>query len=437
MDRRREEPGARGGAKTASFKTSPPPTHHTQPDPKAAVVGAVGGVAALAEIKLLSASQTAAQPVGRLVCFSDWRSGVVVGLSINGAPTTCGTGDVETPVNLGAQDYVSDVDVALVKGTKLVGRLTFTIKNAAGQPTRYVSCGRVPDSALGKALAKTTAGVRGKGATGRLSAIKAACLPTGPLTVPPFYVPPILEETATPGDPRIGVIDAVDEPPLDTPLDPGTFIFEYTPRSCKAYVYCTAGGAVTTYDAGCDPTVAGNDMFFVDAVTGVALSTVDCPPPGVPIEEIIIEVPPPQNYTCWATNTCTPVPPPAPPSDPPPDPIVVPVNTPIPVPPPPTPTPTPAPPVGNNTVPGQRVVVEGGTCTYNGVTSSCVPTGSSCPVGTLPVAGDRNGKCPTGQCCAPNTALCSCNNSANKADNCGFYAAQDQVRCERGWIDVG
>ena len=118
---------------------------HSQPDPKAAVIGAVGGVASLGSIKLLSATAASnTQPVGRVVCYSDWRSGVVTGIAVNDDPTTCGSGDTETPVNLSAQSYISDVDVALVKGTKLIGRLTFTVKNAAGQPTRYVSCGRVP-----------------------------------------------------------------------------------------------------------------------------------------------------------------------------------------------------------------------------------------------------------------------------------------------------
>lgn len=310
-----------------------PPFVSKQPDPKAAVIGAVGGVASLGSIKLLSATAASnTQPVGRVVCYSDWRSGVVTGVAVNDDPTTCGSGDTETPVLLAAQDYISDVDVALVKGTKLIGRLTFTVKNAAGQPTRYVSCGRVPDSWLGKLMTKTTPAVRGKGANGRLSGIKASCLPTGPLTVPPFYLPPILEETATPGDPRIGVIDSIDEPPLETPLDPGTFIFEFTPRSCKAYVVCVAGSAITTYDAGCDPANPGDNMFFVDAVTGVALPSIACPGPGVDIPEIVIEVPPTQDFSCWAFNNCTVIPPPTLPNDPPPDTIVVPVNTPIPSP---------------------------------------------------------------------------------------------------------
>ena len=196
----------------AAFEQSATHPHPTppQPDPKAAILGAAKGAAALVAIKLVSASRTSnAQPVGRVVCYNDWRSGVVTGFVVNNAPVTCSAADTETPVNLGAQDYISDVDVALVKATTLVGRVTFTIKNAAGLPTRFMSCGRVPESLLDKALAKTTAGVRAKVATGRLAGIKAGCLPTGPLTVAPLWGTPILEDTASPSDPRIGIVEGI------------------------------------------------------------------------------------------------------------------------------------------------------------------------------------------------------------------------------------
>ena len=176
----------------------------------------------------------------------------------------------------------------------------------------------------------------------------------------------------------------------------------------------------------------------MNAVTGVATETVDCPAPGVDLPEVIIEVPTTDPPSCWTYQNCTIIPPRFLPGDPL-DPIIdVPVNTPSPPPPPPSPsppapTPPPAPPVSNTTVPGQEIEVEGGTCTFGGgAPGACVPVGTPCPDGSLPVAGDRNGKCPsTGQCCASATSLCRCNNSSNKADNCGYYNTQEQLR--RSW----
>lgn len=55
-----------------------------------------------------------------------------------------------------------------------------------------------------------------------------------------------------------------------------------------------------------------------------------------------------------------------------------------------------------------------------------MPPGTLCPAGSLAVEGDRNGKCPTGVCCAPATSLCRCGNNSNKDENCGFYSAKDQ-----------
>ena len=113
--------------------------------------------------------------------------------------------------------------------------------------------------------------------------------------------------------------------------------------------------------------------------------------------------------------------------------------------------PSPPPPAAP-LVPSQRIDIAGGTCVVNGQEGPCVAAGTSCGAGFLPVPSSLGGYCPAGgQCCAPNTALCRCNNNSNDIENCGYYQAkqtstscmcvpssgQNYVACKSGCVENG